>query len=86
MQALFKYANIDDLTPEELASIEANGQMGIADVLSSRANVVWGWSGSDDGEHTDTPVPVFAFGPFAYQFEGEYDNTDVGGWLFDAVG
>jgi alkaline phosphatase len=32
------------------------------------------WS---DAGHTNTPVPLFAYGPGAKQFAGTYENTEV---------
>jgi alkaline phosphatase len=88
--ALARYAGIGTtwprLTRQEKALIEANGEMGIADVLSARAGVSWGWSGLDDGEHTRTKVPVYAFGPGSERLNGtRLDNTDIGKLLLEAV-
>lgn len=80
------YAGIDDPTPSELSHIKAHGMTGIGDVLSARAGVTWGWSGSDDGEHTHTLVPVYAYGPGAEPFDGpNLDNTDIGRTLLGTV-
>jgi alkaline phosphatase len=81
------YAGVDwdDLTPAEKQGIEDYGEMGISDVLTARANVAWGWSGRDDGSHTATEVPVFAFGPGSGPLEASIDNTDIGKLLFDVV-
>lgn len=40
-------------TPDgyEISWIEDHGEGGMADVLSARAGVTWGWSGSDNGDH-----------------------------------
>ena len=61
--------------------------MGIADVLSARQKVGWGWSGTDEGEHTGTPVPIWADGPGANRFVGfdEEPNESVGQALLDLV-
>lgn len=56
------------LTDHEIAHITACGEMGISDVLAARACVTWGWSGTDEGDHTDTLIPVFAWGPRAEIF------------------
>ncbi len=48
-------------TTAEVAHIKACGEPGIADVLSWRGGVTWGWSGSDEGDHTGAPVPVRAW-------------------------
>ena len=82
------YAGVawNDLTPEEKQGIEDYGEMGISDVLTTRANVAWGWSGRDEGSHTATQVPVFAFGPSSGEIaDGTIDNTDIGNLLFDVV-
>jgi alkaline phosphatase len=78
------YAGITDLTPFEEQLIKDYGEGGMADVLSARAGVTWGWSGSDDGNHTDRDVQVYAFGPGADTFNGGL-NTDTGISLFIAV-
>jgi alkaline phosphatase len=88
--ALLAYASIGDLWPtltdQELAAIEAFGVNGVADVLSARAGVSWGWSGQEDAEHTDQKIPVYALGPGSDAFDGDdLDNTDVGRGIFDAV-
>ena len=82
---LATYAGVTDLTQAEKDAIDAYGEMGISDALSVRANVTWGWSGRDEGSHTATEVPVFAFGPGSGPFEGSIDNTDIGKELFDVV-
>ena len=82
---LATYAGVTDLTQAEKDAIDAYGEMGISDALSLRANVTWGWSGRDEGSHTATEVPVFAFGPGSGPFEGSIDNTDIGNELFDVV-
>jgi alkaline phosphatase len=86
-EVLETYAGVDwnDLTPAEKQGIADYGEMGISDVLTTRANVAWGWSGRDEGSHTATQVPVFAFGPGSEPFEGSIDNTDIGNELFGVV-
>ncbi len=80
---------------------EFYSEMAISDVLSGlldpgapgdpqRANVAWGGTGipatgTDEGDHTLTQVPVFAFGPGSEALEGNMDNTDIGKRLFWAV-
>jgi alkaline phosphatase len=73
------YANIDPLAGE-IATIQACGEHGISDVLAARWKVTWnGWSCTDEGEHTDTLVPAWAWGPGASDFAGSgYDNELVG--------
>jgi alkaline phosphatase len=76
---LSTYAGISNLTTAERNLIAANGEMGIADVLATRWKVRWGWSGTDEGEHTDTPVPIYAWGARAGDFAGTaYANERVG--------
>ena len=76
---LSTYAGISNLTTAERNLIAANGEMGISDVLAARWKVGWGWSGTDEGEHTDTPVPIYAFGPRSADFAGTaYPNERVG--------
>jgi len=79
------YAGITDLTPLEKQRIKDYGEGGMADVLSVRAGVTWGWSGSDNGSHTDRVVQVYAYGPGADKFNGLWDNTHTGISLFMAV-
>jgi alkaline phosphatase len=80
------YTGVDDLTQAEKQAIADYGEMGISDALSVRANVAWGWSGRDEGSHTATHVPVFAFGPGSEEIEdGTIDNTEIGVLLFESV-
>lgn len=79
------YAGIEDLTASELWMIKDYGEGGMSDVLSARAGLVWGWSGSDGGDHTSTQVEVYAYGPGADQFDGFIDNTNICRLLFIAV-
>ena len=62
-----------------------NGQVVISDVLSAEANVVWGYEGTDDGEHSFAAVPIYAYGPNAERFDAVTDNTEFGQELFVAV-
>lgn len=83
---LSEYADIDDLSTGEMQDIATNKEMGIADVLSARQNISWGWEGSDEGEHTGADVPVYAYGPGAEAFGGYHsENEDVGRLLINAV-
>lgn len=79
------YAGITDLQPFEKQLIMDYGEGGMSDVLSARAGVTWGWSGSDNGDHTDREVQVYAYGPGADLFDGLWDNTHTGIALFIAV-
>jgi alkaline phosphatase len=73
------YLGITRLSAAERALIDAYGEQGIADVVSARRKVTWGWSAPDEGEHTLTPVPIYALGPKAGDFSGTaYDNERVG--------
>jgi len=78
------YAGITDLLPVEEQRIKDYGEGGMADVLSARAGVTWGWSRSDNGSHTSREVQVYAFGPGQDLFIGGL-NTDTGQSLFIAV-
>jgi len=62
-----------------------NGQMVISDILSAEANVVWGYEGTDGGEHSFAAVPIYAYGPNAERFDDVTDNTEFGQELFIAV-
>ncbi|RLI19456.1 hypothetical protein DRO47_06320, partial [Candidatus Bathyarchaeota archaeon] len=76
------------LTDEEVNSIKAagkKGQMIISDILSEKAGVLWGFTGTDDGDHTFLPVPIYAYGPMAEAFDKVEDNTEFGQQLFIAV-
>jgi alkaline phosphatase len=86
-EVLDTYAGVawGDLTQAEKDAIADYGEMGFSDVLTTRANVAWGWSGRDEGSHTATQVPVFAFGPGSELLAGTIDNTDIGNVLFDVV-
>lgn len=76
-----EYAGVKDLRPEEIARIrEAEGEdidwmLGgiIGEIISARSGIVW----TSDGNHTATPVRIFAFGPGAERFAGKLDNTDI---------
>jgi len=73
------YAGITNLTTAERNLILANKEMGISDVLAARFRVTWAESGTDEGEHTGTPVPIYAWGVGAAGFAGAaYPNERVG--------
>jgi alkaline phosphatase len=85
------YAGVDDLTQAEKQAIADYGEMAISDALSARANVTW-WLPTgirsiapEEGDHTYTEVPVYAYGPGSDSLEGHFDNTDIGKLLFWAV-
>jgi alkaline phosphatase len=89
--ALEIYAGIGDgwpaLTQEEEQAIESCGRaIGISDLFNARAGVTYSTGNCNGGNHTSTPVPVYAMGPGADQFDGsDLDNTDLGVLLLEAV-
>jgi alkaline phosphatase len=85
-QTLATYAGITDLTVKEESEIALNKEMGISNVLAARDKVAWGWGGSDEGDHTATPVAVRAWGPGAAAFKVTLkDNEYIGQQLLTAV-
>jgi alkaline phosphatase len=64
-------------TAAEVAHVKLYGEHGISDVLAARAHLEWGWSGRDEGDHTDTPVPVRAIGPGAALFGAGSESAPV---------
>jgi len=77
-----------DLSPAEvdlISDADNAGEMIISDILSARAGVVWGYTGTDNGDHTFAPVPIYAYGPNAERFDDVTDNTEFGQELFIAV-
>ena len=77
-----------DLSPAEVDLINdagKHGEMIISDILSARAGVVWGYTGTDNGAHTFAEVPIYAYGPNADRFDDVTDNTEFGQELFVAV-
>jgi alkaline phosphatase len=85
------YAGVTDLTQAEKDAIDAYGAAAINDALSDRAGVVWilpsGFPSRapDAGNHSDSEVPVWAYGPGTGSLEGNLDNTDIGNLIFDLV-
>jgi alkaline phosphatase len=79
-----EYTGITDLTPEETEAIKTAKDAGpaIGAMLSARAGVAW----TSDGDHTATPVRVFAYGPGASRFAGSMDNTEIPGKMGEAMG
>jgi alkaline phosphatase len=66
-------------TAAEVRTISTCGEHGISDVLAARWKLSWNGTCTDEGEHTLTPVPLFAWGPRAGDFAGTYyDNERVG--------
>jgi len=87
---LAKYTAISSqLTSADVTKILTNKEMGISDVLAKYYHVGWGWSGTDEGDHTATQVPVMAWGPGASAFDVSTwttpDNEGSGDLLLDAV-
>jgi alkaline phosphatase len=77
-----------DLSDDELASIIGAGKYGemiITNLLSAEAGVVWGYTGTDNGQHSFAAVPIYAYGPNAERFDLVTDNTEFGMELFIAV-
>ena len=73
-------------TSAEQTLISTNKEMGLSDVLAARFGVTWGWSGTDEGDHTATMVPVKAWGPGSGSFAIDgWDNEVSGQLLLDAV-
>ncbi len=90
-KTLETYAGFSPTTAEQ-THIASNKEMGISDVLADRFGVTWGWSGTDEGDHTDLPVPVLAWQSSDDQSGAELfgtirgdDSEWVGKYLLDAV-
>jgi len=85
-KSLQTYAGITP-TKTEIALIKScDSGLGVADALSLRAGVSWGWGPCEGGHHTATKVPVYSFGPGAATFDGtSLDNTDIGRYLLGAL-
>ena len=76
----------DDLTPQEKQAIADYGQMAISDALSEDADVSWTGLAPDEGNHSATEVPVYAYGPGSDAIkDGQFPNTEIGKALFQAV-
>jgi len=77
-----------DLSPDEvdlISDADNAGQLIISDILSAEADVVWGYEGTDEGDHSFAAVPIYAYGPNAERFDDVTDNTEFGQELFVAV-
>ena len=80
-QVMAQYAGVKDLTSQEISQVQhAAGEdiqwvIGgiIGSIISSRSGIAW----TSDGNHTATPVRIFAYGPGAQRFAGRLDNTDI---------
>jgi alkaline phosphatase len=80
------YTRIDP-SATEIQTVRRCGEHGISDVLAARWNVGWGQSCTDEGDHTPTFVPAWAWGPGASAYKGTgYANERVGQNLLSAVG
>jgi len=77
-----------DLSPAEvnlISDADNAGQLIISDILSAEADVVWGYEGTDEGDHSFAAVPIYAYGPNAERFDDVTDNTEFSQELFIAV-
>jgi alkaline phosphatase len=73
-----------------------NSEIGLSRLVSEKAGVEWYedfdqlilWDECDEGSHTGTNVPVYAYGPGSGALNGEepIQNTLIGEALFQAVG
>ncbi|MCS1350667.1 alkaline phosphatase [Mechercharimyces sp. CAU 1602] len=77
-----KYAGITDLTEAELETIRTAeyDYLGIAQVISERANVGWTTTG-----HTGVNVPVYSYGPRSRYLTGTVDNTMIAHVIEEAL-
>ena len=67
------------LTSDEISTVQSCGEHGISDVLAGRWRVSWNATCTQEGDHTATPVPVWAWGPSHADFAGtEVPNETVG--------
>jgi alkaline phosphatase len=51
------------VTQDEIATVQRCGEHGISDILAARWRVSWNGTCTQEGDHTSTPVPVWAWGP-----------------------
>lgn len=74
-------------TASEVQTVRSCGEHGISDVLAARWTLSWGRTCTDEGDHTPTFVPAWAWGPGSSGFAGTgYANERVGQNLLDLVG
>jgi alkaline phosphatase len=73
-EVMKQYAAIPDLTDAEVQQITTAKDLetGVGAAIGQRAGLQW-----CTGEHTTTPVRVYAFGPGSERFWGDIDNTDI---------
>lgn len=96
-QVMADLAGIDDLTPDEIAAIQATSKdltykqgYEIGSVIAARAQAgallpsVRAQGGT--GGHAGNQVPLYATGPAAESFAGVIDNTEIAGLLAQAMG
>jgi len=83
-QVMSQCAGITDLTPQEadLVRQAKDPAEPIAAIISARAGLQW----TSGGDHTATPVRVYATGPGAARFTDELDNTRIPAKLAAALG
>jgi alkaline phosphatase len=72
------YARIDP-TSAEVATVRACGEHGISDVLASRYRVSWNGTCTQEGDHTSTFVPVWAWGPGHAAYAGSGSENELVG-------
>ncbi len=82
-EVLAEYAGVHDLTPDEIAAVKGaeHAADAVSMLLNQRAGLFWSTKG-----HSDTRVPVFAYGPGAERFAGEMDNTDIPKRIAEVLG
>lgn len=68
-----------DLTASEVATVQACGEHGISDVLATRWKVRWNGTCTQEGDHTRTPVPIWAWGPGHGDFAGTASPNELVG-------
>ena len=73
-EVMKQYAAIADLSDAELQQIATAKEVeaAVGAVIGERAGLKW-----CTGDHTMTPVRVYAFGPGSERFCGDMDNTDI---------
>ena len=83
-EVMAEYAGLVGLTPQETESIKAAKEPGpaVGVVLSARAGVAW----TSNGDHTATPVRVFAYGPGSSRFAGSMENSAIPAKIGAAMG
>jgi alkaline phosphatase len=72
------YTGVDP-TSAEVATIQRCGEGGISDVLAARWKVSWNGTCTQEGDHTSTFVPVWAWGPGHGDFAGAGSENELVG-------